>query len=474
MFFKNSFFCLIILILSYQACFAQDSPTSITPVAATVLQGSVQDKAYEDQLSKQKIIVLDLDTALALAADQNLNLEIQEYNVKTARDRLVGRTSEFLPSVSVINTMLQRDGHIQIFGNQAVRIRQKSVQPRIVNSFNFFQGGRVLFGWIAQNNVLKAEKQRLTDTEQAVLTNTANAFFAVQRFQAELESELVRSQQAEQNLKERETALRLGDDIKLSVLLAEQEAQESKARIANLRGQFYTQSSQLNTFLNLPIETLILPAGRVDEADIVGWQGQPSLQRLIGTAIQNRPDVLAQQFEVKAQRARQTQTISAFLPTVGLSNTLGLIGPNYANLYGDEQLALTIQYDALRNLGGVATADYLLAKHTKQQLQTQLGQITKQIESDIAGLYLAVSTGRDALIANKAAYVAAEESFRQARVRLREGVGTPFEITVAQSGLERARANYFDALINYKVSQVNLLRGLGIINRQNLVSGIKL
>ncbi len=440
----------------------------------TTLKAEIQDKNFENYLSKNKTLVLDLETVLQMALDKNLQIQIQDYSVQTARDRLVGSTAEFLPSISLSQVLLQRDGHIQIFGNQVIRVRQKSIQPRMQATFNLFEGGRVLFGWIASRNQLAAQKALLSDTQQEVLSNAANTYFSLQRFAAELESEITRLKQAEQNLKERQTALELGDDIRLSVLLADQEVQESRARISTLRGQFYTQSSNLNAQLNLPIDVLILPVGNVDESEIVRWQQNPSLEGLISNALNNRPDLQALKSNIKAQRALQTQSISQFLPSVQLGTQLGLIGPRYNTLYGDEQLFLTVQYDALRNLGGAAVSNYLQNKHIRQRLETEYDLNLKNLESRLANLYLAVITSRETLNANRAALNAAEESYRQARIRLKEGFGTPYEITVSQTGLERARANYFDAAINNKVAQVNLLRGLGMANTKNLVEGVEL
>jgi outer membrane protein TolC len=449
---------------------------SVQKAASTevVLQGGVQDKNYEGLLSKQDTLVLDLGTALEMARDKNLNLEVQEYSIKEARDRLVGSSAEFLPSVSLIQNINQRDGNFQVFGNQVLPIRQKSVQPRIQSSFSVFQGGRVLFGLVSSNNLLKAEKEKLNDTEQAVLQNTAIAYFSVQRYAAELESELTRLKQAEQNLRERKIALDLGDDIKLSVLQAQQEVEESKARIATVKGQYYSESCKLNALLNLPTDVLVVPVGQVDENSILKWEQQPQLSYLIGMANKNRPDIHIQDYLIKSQRAKQYQTVSNFLPTVQVVSNLSLIGPSYSSLKPDEQLALVVQYDALKNLGGAGISSYLQAKHNKEKLQAELQQIIKDLESSLASLYLNVISGKENLTANSAALKASEESYRQASARLKEGVGTPFELTVAQTALERARANYYDAVVNNKVAQVNFLKGLGIINKKNLTEGIDL
>lgn len=442
-----------------------------------ILQGTLtkaQDENYEQLLAKNDTLIVDLDTVLSMAEDKNLRIDIQEYSVKEAKDRLIGSSAEFLPSLGLVNYLRQRDGTIQIFGNSTLPIQQKSVEPRMYGSFGFFQGGRVLFGWISSKKSLDAEKKKLSDTQQNILTEVANTYFLVQRYGGELESELARLKQAEQNLREREIALKIGEDIKLSVLLAQQEVEEAKARVASLKEQFYSKSSDLNQLLNVPTGVLIIPFEKAHSKKILTWERDPQLPELIDFALLNRPDLSAQKLLIDSQRARQAQSVSAFLPTVTVNGSLGLIGPNYPRARGDEQLALTIQYDSLRNLGGAGLSSYLQAKHAKDKLKLQFSQSVKDLESDIASAYLAVISSTEAFRASQAALVSAEESYRQAMVRLKEGVGTSFELTVATTGLERARGNYFDSVANNQIAQVNLLKTLGLAERKNIVDGYNL
>lgn len=439
-----------------------------------ILQGYVKDKSYEKSLSKQNILILDLKTVLEIALNKNLKIETQEYIVKQAQDQKLESAAQFLPSISLVQNLRQRDGHAQIFGNQVIPFRQTSINPLVLGTYNIFQGGRVLFGYVASNNLLKAEKARLDEAQQRTLADTAGAYFSLQRYSSQLESELVRLEQSEENLKNRKIALELGDDIKLSVLLAEQEVEESKARIVSLKQRFYAQSSIFNQLLNLPISDLVVPVGAIEDTEIITWKEKPELIGLVALALKNRPDLHIQEYLVKAQKARQYQSASAFLPTVQLIGSLGLLGPKFTSLYGDQQSSVIVQYDALQNLGGTAVANYLESKHARQALEMQLKDLIKTVESDLANLYLGVLSGQETLIASRSALNVAQESYRQALIRLREGVGTQFEVTVAQTGLERARANYFQTAADCKIAQANLLKGLGMADQKNLVEGVEL
>ncbi len=435
---------------------------------------AVQDKEYENALSKETVLIVDLNTALEMALDKNLDIEVQEYNVKIAKDKLLGSTAQFLPSVSLIQTASRRDGNIQLFGSQTIPVNQKSVQPRALSTFGLFRGGRVLFGWISSKKTLESTRQDLDLVKQTTLKDTSISYLNVQRYKAELESEMTRLEQAELNLKEREIALKVGTDIRLSVLLAQQEVDSSKARIAMLKGNLYSESGKLNKFLNLPIETLIIPAASVDESEIITWTQTPRLTNLVMQALNNNPDIKSRKSLIDSYKAKQAQSFAPFLPSIQIQNISSFVGANYEKLSPDQQFILTAQYDALESLGGTGLSNFLQAKHLKEKTKIELDKRIKELESQISESYTNVLSGKENFQASKSAFATSEEAYRNALARLKAEVGTVYEIKVAQSELEKARANYFDSLINYKVAQINLINNIGAIDISTLTGGLQL
>ncbi|MDX1920610.1 MAG: TolC family protein [Candidatus Caenarcaniphilales bacterium] len=454
--------------------FNSSTSSSIQVIRGGIEYSNIKDVNYEKILSKDDILILDLRTVLEMAMDKNLSIDIQEYTVKAARDRLIGRTGAFLPNVSFIQDIARREGNIQLFGDQTIEVRQTSYQPRSDTRFTLFQGGRVLFGWISSKNLLKSSKQDLTQAVQDSLTSVSTTFFELQRFQAELETELRRLEQAELNLKQRKIALDLGDDIKLSVLLAQQEVDQAKSRIATLKGNYYSQSARLNELLNLPYKTLIVPMAESIESKIIRWQEKPTLETLIGRAISNNPKLQSKQYEVKAARADQIATVANFLPEAGVQSVNGFIGPDYSSLVSNNVYSFYVRYDILSNLGVSPVANYLEAKHNKERNKKEFELLTKQTEQQVSQNYLNVISGEEVLNSNISALNASEEAYRQALARLKAEVGTPYELKVAQTDLARARADYYQSLVNFKVSQLQLINVLGLSNVNNIVEGVDL
>ncbi|HEY9885890.1 MAG TPA: TolC family protein [Vampirovibrionales bacterium] len=433
-----------------------------------------EGKDYEKLLSKQNTIVLNLQTLLQLASDDNLSIEIESYSVKEAQAKLVGASAQFLPSVSFVQDINRRDGNIQLFSDQTIQVTQTSYQPRVLASFDVFQGGKVLFGWIAQKNLLDASNAQFNSQKQKSLTDVASSYTQLQRYREQLEAEFVRKEQASLNLEQRETALALGDDIKLSVLLARQELDKANAQIAALKASMYIESNKLNKLLNLPIETLILPAEKLEEKDVLDFTSTFEFNNLIVKAIQGNPSLKVNKEILKAYKAQEIQSIAPFLPKATISSSTGYIGPGYDDLVKNNNFALTVRYDALEHLGGSALANFLESKQLKNKSRAELLLKIKELEADINQLFLNVVSGKEVVKANQSVLDASKEAYRNAKERLDAEVGTPYELKVAQTDLSNARAVYYESLANYRIAEFNLMNKLGIVSIKSLVEGVKL
>ena len=438
---------------------------------------TVRDNSYEQELSKNDTLFLSFEDALLKSLDQNLSIKIQEYSVNISKDNLLSSTADFLPSISLKNQYGRNEGST-VFGSNIIDTSSDFAKAYGEANFSFFQGGKVFFGYIASKNELNASKELLNSEKQKILAETAVSYLELLRLQKELESEMSRLKEAERNLQERNISLEAGLDIKLSVLLANQEVKEAEARIANLKGQFYSASANLNRLLNLPVNILIMPMGDLESKDIIlgilAEKSEYKLSKLVNTAVLNNPDIKSNKYFIDSLEARRKQSISGFLPVVSLYATHGNVGRNYADMLNSSQVALTVSYDILNNLGLSAVANYKKAKDTKEQELLKLSQVIKQIESLISQDYLNVISGQRQVEASKSAFESAQESYRFAKERLKEGVGTQYELTIAQTGLERARASFFDSLINYKSAQIKLIKDLGLASVENLTHGVSI
>ncbi len=65
----------------------------------------------------------------------------------------------------------------------------------------------------------------------------------------------------------------------------------------------------------------------------------------------------------------------------------------------------------------------------------------------------------------------AKEELRLARIRLDTGLGTNLDVLTAQRDLTQAYIDQAEAVINFNLTQVQLLRDIGLISVDTLTSG---
>jgi outer membrane protein TolC len=76
--------------------------------------------------------------------------------------------------------------------------------------------------------------------------------------------------------------------------------------------------------------------------------------------------------------------------------------------------------------------------------------------------YLGLKLADEQIRVTEKAVSQAQENYGLAAGRYRAGVGSPLEITDAEVSLANARANYIQALYNYKIGESKIDKAMGL------------
>lgn len=452
---------------------------NILLVLVLVLPGFAEDSLELDKgitgSSTQQVLLLDLKTALELASQDNLSIKYELLNNNIADAQHIEKISRFLPSIKLTHSIIDRNGNAQFFGDNTVPIRLNSKNFAVNVNFDLFQGGRVLFGYLASKENILAQEKELSKIQQDNLQEVANNYLAMQRYQSELNSELARLQTAELNLKEREIAVEVGKDIKLSILLAKQEVIESQARITKLKGDFYKSSSKLNNLLNIDSNKLIMPEAQSASNSVINTKLEDLiLNNLIYQATNSNPSVQKELASLAKNKYLQKQSFAPFFPRVSISLEDSALGSEYNHLVNNKQGVLSINYELFEHLGGTTLANIKESRHRTQQQYINLQRQINNIKQEVTNSYIELISQSDQLKANKLALEVSQESQRFASERLKAGVGTQYELKISQSNLEDSRANYYDSLLNYQQAEISLIKNIGLLTVENIITGVNL
>jgi outer membrane protein len=180
-------------------------------------------------------------------------------------------------------------------------------------------------------------------------------------------------------------------------------------------------------------------------------------------AIDTRPDIIAQQENIKASADQVDETRAALYPKLNASVGVGGSGDNsdltkiqMANAFN---LGLTLSvpiFDAMQNRLAIDEQEIAV-----ENQQITLEQDVQQARSDATNAVINLQSAKEAIIASDAALVSAQEGLRLAEEQLNVGSGTEVAVIVAEAALETARTNRVNAKYNWVLAQKQLDYTLG-------------
>jgi outer membrane protein TolC len=208
-----------------------------------------------------------------------------------------------------------------------------------------------------------------------------------------------------------------------------------------------------STPLNIP-DTL--PASRT--ADI-GETPDESL--LLAEAIAARPETRRAAVDVRAAELGVALARRDSLPTVavgaGYSATPDAAGIGPLTRLGQVSVSVRVPiFD-----GGLRQAREQQARAGTDAARSDRADAEAVVALDVRQALVTVRTARQRIPVAETAVQQAEESYRLARVRLREGVSILVETTDAQTALTRARTDLVNARFDLRDAETALARALG-------------
>lgn len=186
------------------------------------------------------------------------------------------------------------------------------------------------------------------------------------------------------------------------------------------------------------------------EAAVSPWQQQfldPTLQRLIDTALENNRDLRIAALNVEAYEARYRIQRAAQLPTLA-ANGSGTRQQGSDDLSSTGQGAISSQYDA--NLGITAYELDLFGRiHSlkDQALETYLAEIETRrstqiaLIASVANAYLTLLADQELLALSTATLSTEQESYGLTEHKYRLGAASEMELAQGRTALESARVS---------------------------------
>ncbi len=312
---------------------------------------------------------------------------------------------------------------------------------------------------------VKLERQLL---QRDVKLQVAEAYYQLQRADAEVELRSAAMQATQATLKISRARHGAGVAARLDVLQAQAQLRDDEALLANAKAQQTIARRRLARVLNLPQG--VTPTAR--DANTRQGRWNATLGESLAAAFATREEL--QQFlsAIQEGEERAKEALAALQPTLSLfvmgswdqasGNALSDGVPLESQLRGRISTTMGMRFTVQLNDGGSAQATarrwaleaqrqaHLLADaHNTFQQQVETAFHTLQAQEETVGL-------RSQQVATQ------EEILNLATARYGAGVSTQQEVIDRQSDLTRASADYAQAVLDYNLSLAQLHRYTGL------------
>jgi outer membrane protein len=300
-------------------------------------------------------------------------------------------------------------------------------------------------------------------TLQAVVAQTAGAFFDYSAAKALLTAQQTTLKEAELNLEAAEERRRVGVATIADVLQARTAAAQARLDLQTLEGNLFTTRGALAAATGFPA-TLDYDIDTSAVAAPVAALGE-EVDSLIVIALRDRPDLAAIQAEYQEARARVGIARAQRLPAITAGGTAAM---NYRSGQsgGNDSYSLSVGLSIPLFNGFIWEYNQKQAEFLADAAAARSRSLAHQVVFQVFQSYYALRTATARVSTADDLLASATESAAAARGRYQGGVGTLLELLSAENALASARAQRIQARLGWQAALVQLARDAGVLDLQ--------
>lgn len=237
------------------------------------------------------------------------------------------------------------------------------------------------------------------------------------------------------------------------------------AQQQNVQSTYAQLLASMGLPANMELDTLGLPT------DLPNTDLLPPLDEMITLGLQNRPDLLAAEANLRSYEQQLKAAQRQFLPQVNYNFELG---KSYFNggLHDRYNFQSTIGVSMPIFSGYYYRNAIKIAKANKKAAEEQMKNSQIDVIQQITTYYSSVKVAYDTLKFAIAFLAASEEQYTVALAKYKEGTNTILDVVSAQSSLADARATEANAIQQWFTSLANLAYSTGMVSPTYLPTSI--
>jgi outer membrane protein TolC len=407
---------------------------------------------------------IDLPTALRLAGAQNLEIQIARERLKESEAERSSAVERFFPWVAPGIAYHRRDGVAQAVPAGTISDAHFQSYAPGVGLVAQLDLGDAIYRSLAAKQLVKASEHAVEAQRQNTVYDAARTYFELARARglAEAAQAAVKtSQEYEQQLHE---AVGTGLAFKGDELRIQTQTRQYQLTLRQTVEQQRVAAVDLARILRLDSQVELVPQDS-GLARLTLFEPRTSAGDLVDQALRLRPELKQSSALISAaHEAQKGASYGPWIPTLNAQVFAGGLGggpdggPDNFGAQGDYLVGLSWRVGP----GGLFDSGRINA--SKARLAgARLGdeRLKDDITAEVVAGLARVQSLADQIRLAEDKLTAATETFRLTHERKQYGVGLVLEDLQAQQELERARADYINALAEYNKAQYGLSRAVG-------------
>jgi len=394
---------------------------------------------------------------LTLVNNKMLQRIVQEKEV--ARGEELRSYSAILPSLTVTYDYLRKDKVASLGPITFGDVDNYSAALRV--SQPIFDGGSMIAQMNAARLFSLMTDETVRSTVQDVLYSAMHAYHDVLLNQhlLEISQDAVKSSQA--HLDSVRVKRRGGVASDFDVLRAEVELSNFEAELIKNKNAINISKANLLKIMGVSQDSEV---SLTDE--LVYIPEEVSMEQAVGTAFNNRPDLLTGELDIKYQKEMLNIARSRYWPVVS-----GFYERSFSK--PDPHNGTIIDWGYIWNAGvsvslpvfdGFAREGNIIQQKARfKQAQINLVDAEETTLFEITKALLSIHDAEEFVQSQRLNLTRAEEGLRLAEVGYKEGTNTQVEMIDAQSALTEAKANYYQSIYTHIVAKLDLQKSMGTL-----------
>jgi len=326
-----------------------------------------------------------------------------------------------------------------------------------------FHGFSLLAAWQKAKLTEESTQASLDNVELTLIESVQSNFLSLLKARMDVKSAEDSVARLESQLQVISAFYDVGLRPKAEVLDAEVDLATARQGLLTARNNVSIQEAQLNTLLNIPMETEVEYVG-----DLKYVPFSLTLRECLTRAYDSRPDLVIGQKSVDIAEKDATIARSSFFPKVDgkwdyvkRGTDAGLNGGGAYNKSSSEYWTAGVEASMSIFEWG---SDYYDAKKVDEgvkRLQAELENTRLNAGFEVKRSLLSIQEAADRISVAKKSVAAAEEAYRMAVARYQAQVGTNTDVLNAQERLTSSEAQHSQALADYGTAVSALYVAMG-------------